>query len=126
MKKILSYVAGIIVALVVIGFAATSVISANSRKSNRVVASADRIALRSNYHRDARTVAFNHGRKGATVTLLNGKKTCVIKYNVKKAGRFTIDLSAKEAKTLSKCSTFKYTVATKGYKAYSHTAPVCK
>jgi len=125
MKKIYGYVAGVIVALLVLGFAATSITSANSRKGAKAVSTSERIALCSKYYKNNRSLTFKNGRKSSVVTLLNGKKQCVKKFDVMNNGKFTIKLTQKQAKNLSKCSTFKFSVAQKGYKTYTHTAPVC-
>lgn len=124
MKKIFGYVAGAIVAIAVIVFAATSMTSANSRKTTKSTTAAARITLCTNYKKNARDLTFKNGRKGTTVTLLNGKQQCVKKTTLKKNGTFTVKLTQKQAKTLSECATFKYSVAKKGTKTYTCSAKV--
>ncbi|GEO70090.1 hypothetical protein [Levilactobacillus acidifarinae] len=124
MKKILGYVAGVAAILALGGCASTS--AQGSKSSVKTLSTTKQMKLRTPYKKNARQLDFTNGRKSAKLTVLNGKKQCVKKSNVAKKGNFTLKLTKAQAKKLSQCSTFKYSVAQKGYKTYTVTNPVTK
>ncbi|MGP4117809.1 hypothetical protein ACS4N0_11680 [Levilactobacillus zymae] len=124
MKKILGYVAGVAAMLALGGCASTS--AQGSKSSVKTLSTAKQMKLRTNYTKNARQLEFQNGRKNAKLTVLNGKKQCVKKFDVKTTGNFNLKLTKAQAKKLSQCSTFKYSVAQKGYKTYTVSNPVCK
>lgn len=120
MKKILGYVAGA-AALLALGGCASSSASAQGDKS-----SSKQIKLRTPYKKNAQKLEFKNGRKNAKLTIPNGKKQCVKKFDVKTKGNFNVKLTKAQAKKLSQCSSFKYSVAQKGYKTYTITDTISK
>lgn len=127
MKKILGYVAGA-AALLALGGCASSSASAQGDKSSsmKTVTSSKQIKLRTPYKKNAQKLEFKNGRKNAKLTIPNGKKQCVKKFDVKTKGNFNVKLTKAQAKKLSQCSSFKYSVAQKGYKTYTITDTISK
>ena len=124
MKKILGYVAGIAAVLALGGCASTS--AKGSQSTAKKVPTAKQLKLRVGYTKNARQLAFKNGQKKSKLTVYNGKKQCVKKFDVKTKGNFNLKLTKALAKKLSQCASFKYAVAQKGYKTYTVTAPVGK
>lgn len=91
-----------------------------AKKPAKKVTSAKKMRGRLHYRKDSRKVLFQKGRKGAKVVLRNAKGQFVKKFDVKHNGKFILKLSRKEALKLGKYRKhFTFTVAEKGYKAYT-------